>query len=86
MFWKNEDEENDKIAKNLSRGIENLADRRTLFFFLIFCGVSNSIIWLCVFLFTLGLIPRQLAAALLALKGRQFFVLRKFVVVGALTD
>lgn len=51
MFWKNEEEDDDKVAENLSKGIENLADRRTLFFFLIFCGVSNAIIWLCVILF-----------------------------------
>lgn len=52
MFWKTDEEEDDRIAENLNRGIESLANRQTLFYFLTFCAVSNSIIWLCVILFS----------------------------------
>lgn len=51
MFRKNAEEENDKVAESLNQGIEALANRRTLFYFLIFCGVANAILWLCVILF-----------------------------------
>lgn len=52
MFWKDADESSEKFAENVNSLVENMGNRRNSFRFLIFFGVANLIIWLCVILFS----------------------------------
>lgn len=52
MFWNHEkrERENEKIAADYSRIVEDLGNKRLLFRLLWICLAGNIVIWLCVFL------------------------------------
>lgn len=51
MFWKDEDKEDDKLAENINRFVDDLNDRQTLKRFLYIFAAANLLIWLCVLVF-----------------------------------
>ncbi len=50
MFW-NDEEADDRLAGNLNKVVDEMADRRSLIRFLLFCSFANLVIWLCVIIF-----------------------------------
>jgi hypothetical protein len=53
MFWEDEKEEkrNEKFDADLSRLVDGLSDRTSLFRFLWICIALNAVLWLCALLF-----------------------------------
>jgi len=50
MFW-NDEEADERLAGNLNKVVDGIADKRNLIRLLLLCGFANLAIWLCVIIF-----------------------------------